>query len=305
MTDQTLPELWPSLPRSDWQATYDTVHMWMQIVGKVKLALAPFQNEWWQVTFAVTPRGIGSGTMPAGKRILSVDFDFLDHTLRIASSDGATRSMRLMPRSVADFYQEFMATLRSLDIEVGIDPRPVEVENTIPFDQDEVHASYDAEAMQRCWRILVQAARVMQQFRSSFFGKSSPVHFFWGTFDLSLTRFSGRPAEPPPGADRIIRVSYDREQTAGGFWPGSGSIDGPAFYAYAYPEPPELRTATVRPDAAYFDTQMGEFLLDYEAVRRAPDPDAAILDFFQSTYEAAATQAGWDRADLERPPRWD
>jgi hypothetical protein len=295
-------EVWPSLALEAWQDTYQTLHMWTQIVGKVRLALSPPLNHWWATTLYVTPRGLTTTSIPYGVRTFEVAFDFFDHTLWIQSSDGARRAMGLYPRSVADFYREFMALLRALSIEVTINPLPQEVANPIRCDEDEEHAAYDAAYVARWWRILLQSDRVLQQFRARFIGKSSPVHFFWGSFDLAVTRFSGRRAPPRPGADRMTREAYSHEVSSCGFWPGTvgGAIQEPAYYAYMAPEPAGFAEAVVRPAAASYRQGVGEFILPYEAVRTAADPDATLLDFVQSTYEAGATLAGWDRAALER-----
>jgi hypothetical protein len=294
--------IWPALPLADWQETYQTLHMWTQIVGKVRLALSPPLNHWWQVTLYVTPRGLTTSSIPNGARTFEVAFDFLDHTLGIETSDRAHRAMGLYPRSVADFYREFMALLRSLGIEVRINPLPQEIANPIRFDEDEVHASYDAASATRCWRILLQSDRVLKQFRARFIGKCSPVHFFWGSFDLAVTRFSGRRAPERPGANHIEREAYSHEVSSCGFWPGvpGGAVQEPAYYAYMAPAPPGFDAAAVRPAAASYDPALGEFLLPYEAVRTAADPDAMLLDFAQSTYVAGANLANWDRAALER-----
>ncbi len=294
--------VWPPLPLEEWKATRDTLHMWTQIVGKVKLELSPFLNEWWQVAFAVTARGLTTSTIPWGNEVFEVNFDFIDHTLRVLTSGGAVKVVPLIPRPVADFYHEFMTTLHALGIDVNINPHPMEVSNGIRFDQDQVHASYDADPVHRWWRILVQVERVLEKYRSSFIGKSSPIQFWWGSFDLSETRFSGRPApqrEWPKGS-RWMRLAGDQEQAESGFWPGSGTIHEPAFYAYTYPEPPGFRSMPVRPDPAFCDPDLGEFILRYEDVRRAAAPEQMILDFFESSYEVGATLAHWDRAVLER-----
>jgi hypothetical protein len=276
--------------------------MWTQIVGKVRLALSPPVNHWWATTLYVTPRGLTTSPIPTGARTFEVAFDFLDHTLWIHSSDGARRAMGLYPRSVADFYRELMALLRALDIEVAINPLPQEVRDPIRCDEDHVHASYDAAYATRWWRILVRSERVLQQFRARFLGKCSPVHFFWGSFDPAVTRFSGRRAPERAGADRITREAYSHELSSCGFWPGTpgGAIQEPAYYAYMAPEPPGFGDAEVRPAAAAYNRKLGEFILPYEAVRTAADPDAMLLDFAQSTYEAGAQLATWDRAALER-----
>jgi len=299
-------EAWPALPLTEWQDTYTTLHMWMQIVGKVRLATAPMVNHWWQIPFYVTSRGLTTSPMPYGDTSFEIQFDFLDHQLTIQTSEGARRVLALAPRTVADFYREFMATLRELGLEISIWTMPVEVMDPIPFDQDVTHRSYVAEQAQRFWRVLKQADRVLQQFRCGFVGKCSPVHFFWGSFDLAVTRFSGRTAPAHPGgiphlADWVTRLAYSHEVSSCGFWPGGGPISEAIFYAYAYPEPKGFREFRVRPKAALFKTELAEYILPYEAVRTAPNPDTLILDFAQSTYEAAAESAGWDRAALEYP----
>ena len=295
---------WPSLPFNEWRETCATLHMWTQVVGKVRLALAPHVNHWWQVPLYVTSCGLTTSPVPYGKRTFQVDFDFLEHKLLIETSDGDARAMRLAPRTVADFYGEFMSSLRSLGLEVKIWTTPVEVANPVPFEKDETHASYQPEYANRFWRALVQADRVLQKFRSRFQGKCSPVHFFWGSFDLAVTRFSGRPAPPHPGApgvaDSITREAYSHEVSSAGFWPGGDPLPEPIFYAYAYPEPEGFKDFAVRPAEAYYNADFREFVLPYEAARRAPDRDRALLDFLQSTYEAAADLGHWDRAALER-----
>jgi hypothetical protein len=292
----------PPLPLPEWQATYATLHLWTQVVGKVRLALSPPVNHWWSVALYVTARGLTTSPIPCGTRTFAVTFDFLDHVLRIETSEGATSTLDLSPRPVRDFYREFLAALGALGIAVTIWPMPQELPHPIRFDEDATHASYDPEYAQRCWRILVQADRVFQRFRARFVGKSSPVHFFWGSFDLAVTRFSGRRAPERPGADRVTREAYSHEVISAGFWPGTpgGAVQEPAFYAYAAPEPGGLRDVAVRPDGARYERELGEFILPYDAVRTAADPDAAVLDFLQSTYEAAADLARWDRAALER-----
>jgi hypothetical protein len=296
---------WPRLPLEEWQPTYATLQLWTQIVGKTRLRLAPMQNHWWHCTLYVTSRGLGTSPIPYGERTLEIDFDFLDHQLVVRTSDGETRTLPLVPRAVADFYREYLALLRSLGFEVRIHPKPNEVPDAIPFAEDRVHASYDGEAAQRCWRVLVNADRVLKEFRGPFIGKCSPVHFWWGSFDLACTRFSGRRAPPHPGGlpnlpDHITREAYSHECISAGWWPGGGPIAEPAFYAYAYPEPPGCPEAAVRPAAARYDTTMREWILPYDAVRDAPDPDAALLEFLQSTYDAAAGLGAWDRVTLER-----
>jgi hypothetical protein len=281
--------------------------MWTQIVGKTRLALAPGENHWWQVALYVTPRGLTTSAMPSGTRTFEADFDFLDHTLFLRTSEASSRAIRLVPRTVADFYAEYMDALRSLDIPVSIRPVPVEVITAIPFEQDREHASYDPDAAARWWRILLQADRVMKRFRGRFRGKSSPVHFFWGSFDLAATRFSGRPAPRHGGGapncpDYVMVEAYSHECSSCGVWPGGGDLKEPAFYSYAYPAPAGYAERRVRPEAARYSRELGEFILPYEAVRTAPAPDEALLEFLQSTYEAAADLGGWDRAALDRPP---
>ncbi|MDT4965625.1 MAG: hypothetical protein QOJ64_362 [Acidobacteriota bacterium] len=293
-------EVWPSLPLEEWKDTYATLHMWTQIVGKIRLRLSPPINHWWQVPLYVDARGLTTSAMPYGSRTLQIGFDFIDHQLLIETGEGASRRLTLEPRSVADFYRELMTSLRSLDIEVKISPRPDEVPNPIPFAEDEEHAAYDAEYANRCWRILVQAHRVFEEFRARFIGKCSPVHFFWGSFDLAVTRFSGRPAPPREGADKITAEAYSHEVISHGFWPGSGPVKDAAFYSYTAPAPSGLDKAPIRPAAAFYSTDASEFLFMYDDVRRADSPDAALMDFLQSTYEAGADLANWDRRSLER-----
>ena len=299
------PERWPPLPRDEWAATYATLHMWTQIVGKVRLARAPMVNHWWQVPLYVTARGLTTSSMPDGARTFQIDFDFLDHRLLIRTSDGQARDLRLRSVAVADFYAEVMAALREVGVEVRIWTQPVEVEDAIPFERDFEHATYVPEHAERFWRVLLQADRVLNQFRSRFTGKCSPVHFFWGSFDLAVTRFSGRRAPPHPGGvpglgDWVMREAYSRECSSCGFWPGSGPIREAAFYAYAYPEPEGFGGHPVGPAEAFYSDQMREFVLPYEAVRASADPDAALLRFLQDSYEAAAEHGGWDRGELER-----
>ncbi|MBI3547129.1 MAG: hypothetical protein HY081_11165 [Gammaproteobacteria bacterium] len=297
-------EIWPSLPLEEWQDTYATLHRWTQIVGKVRLAQAPMLNHWWQVPLYVTTRGLTTSPMPHGNISFEISFDFIDHQLRVQTSEGAQRTLALAPRSVADFYNELMATLGALDVAVKIWTMPVEIDDPIPFEQDRKHHSYVPQQAQRCWRILKQTERVLQQFRCGFVGKCSPVHFFWGSFDLAVTRFSGRKAPRHPGgvphlADWVTRLAYSHEVSSCGFWPGGGLVLEPAFYAYAYPEPEGFKNYPVRPASAYYSNDMREFLLPYEAVRRAASPDALLLEFAQSTYEAGAESGNWDRDALE------
>jgi hypothetical protein len=294
-----LPQCWPALPLSSWKDTRATLHMCTQIVGKVRLALTPKVNHWWNVPLYVTSRGLSTSQMPYAGRAFELRFDFLDHQLVLQSSDGVHKTLPLAPRSVADFYQQFMDMLRSARLDVKIWKMPVEIPDPIPFDRDQVHASYDPAAAQKFWRILVSVQQVLEEFRARFIGKSSPVHFFWGSFDLAVTRFSGRTAPERPGADSITREAYSHEVSSVGFWPGTGNIDA-AFYSYAAPEPPAFKTAQVQPAAARYDQQLSEFILPYEAARTAPSPSASLLAFCQSTYEAAANLAHWDRKSLER-----
>jgi hypothetical protein len=298
-TDTTL-DIWPALPLDAWRDTYATLHMWTQIVGKVRMALSPPVNHWWSVTLYVNARGLTTSPIPYGTRTFEVSFDFIDHNLLIQTSDGTSKAVGLFPRSVAEFYHEFMGALHALDIDVTINPVPQEVPNPIRCDEDTVHCSYDPEYANRVWRILVQTDRVFQQFRAGFIGKCSPVHFFWGSFDLAVTRFSGRRAPDRPGADRMTREGYSHEVISCGFWPGSGPVREAAFYAYAAPAPEGLAQAAIRPATACYNTELGEFLLPYDAVRAAADPDATLLEFLHSTYEAAANLAKWDRVALER-----
>lgn len=296
---------WPTLPLEDWKDALDTLHMWTQIIGKTRLALAPMENHWWQVPLYVTPRGLNTSAIPSGTRTFEVALDFLDHILRIDVSDGASRVIPLAPQSVADFYAAYMSTLLSLEIDAAIRPVPVEVERAIPFAEDRVHKSYDRDAANRFWRILVQADRVLKEFRAGFMGKASPVHFFWGSFDLASTRFSGRTAPRhsggAPNCPAYVMVeAYSRECSSWGFWPGGGAVAEPAFYAYAYPEPAGYAEYPVRPAGARYVKELGEFILPYEPIRAAANPDELLLEFFESTYEAVATLGGWDRALLDR-----
>jgi hypothetical protein len=302
-----MTDFWPSLPLDEWQDTCTTLHLWTQIVGKTRLALAPMENHWWQVPLYVTARGLTTSPIPSDERSFEAEFDFLEHRLHLRSSDGRTRALPLAPRSVADFFAEYVAALDALGIAVRIHPAPNEVPVAIPFAQDREHASYDPEAAARWWRILEQVDRVLKRFRGRFLGKASPVHFFWGSFDLAMTRFSGRRAPRHPGGvpncpDYVMVEGYSHECSSCGLWPGSGNLREPTFYAYAYPTPAGYDQAPVRPEAARYSRELGEFILPYEAVRTAPDPDAVLLDFLQSTYEAAADLAQWERGALDRPP---
>jgi len=294
------PNLWPELPLEAWQDTYATLHMWTQIVGKVRLALSPRINQWWEVALYVNARGLTTSAIPYEGSIFEVQFDFIDHQLIIQTSWGSSKTLALRPQSVADFYAEFMAALRSLGIEVKIWTMPVEVPNPVRFTSDTQHASYDPIYARRFWEVLVRCENVFQEFRAGFIGKDSPVHFFWGSFDLCVTRFSGRRAPERPGADFITREAYSHEVISAGFWPGGGDIKGAAFYAYAAPEPAGLAEQTVQPAAAFYHPQMKEFLLMYDDVQRSASPRQALLSFLQSTYDAAANLAKWDRKELER-----
>ena len=296
---------WPTLELDQWRDSYATLHMWTQIVGKTRLALAPMENHWWQVVLYLTPRGLTTSPMPAGERTFAVDFDFIDHGLHLRVSDGATATVRLAPRSVADFHAAYMDALRSLDIDVRIRPVPVEVATAIPFAEDHEHASYDADAAHRCWQVMVHADRVLKRFRGLFQGKASPVHFFWGAFDLCTTRFSGRRAPLHPGGvpncpDYVMEEGYSHECSSCGFWPGGGAVDEPAFYAYAYPEPAGYGEGDPGPAGAYYHPELREFILPYETVRTAASPDDVLMEFLQGSYALAADLGHWDRAALER-----
>jgi hypothetical protein len=293
-------ELWPELPYEAWKDTYETLHMWTQIVGKVRLELSPHVNHWWQVPLYVTARGLTTSPIPYKNSIFEVIFDFINHNLLILTSDGTAKALPLLARSVADFYQEFMAALRALDIEIRINTVPCEVANPIPCDQDNVHASYDPAYVHRFWHILVQTDKVLKEYRSFFIGKSSPVHFFWGSFDLAVTFFSGRRAPEREGADGITREAYSHEVISGGFWPGNEQFKKAAFYSYTAPAPPGLNAAPLRPGSAFYSREQSEFFLPYDDVRNAASPEQALLDFFYSTYEAGANLAHWDREALER-----
>jgi hypothetical protein len=274
--------------------------MWTQIVGKVRLALAPPQNHWWHVTLYVTARGLTTSVMPCNGRFVEIVFDFIDHQVLIETSNGKRAAVALVPQTVADFYQRFVAALRDCDVAVRIWPMPVEVPSPIRFDEDRTHASYDRAAVERWWRIQAQISTVLQQFRGRFIGKCSQVHFFWGGFDLAVTRFSGRRAPDRPEADAVTREGYSHEVTSAGFWPGGGQLDDAALYAYAAPEPNGFKTALIQPAAATYHTGLSIFVLPYEQVRSQPSPQAAMMDFLQTTYEAGATLGGWNRSELER-----
>jgi hypothetical protein len=297
-------EAWPDLPYAAWKETCATLHLWTQIVGKVRLALTPWLNHSWHVPLYVTARGLTTSPIPTQDRSFEMTFDFSAGVLDITASDGAQMQVALAPRTVADFYAMVTSALAQLRIPVRINEFPSEIAGAVPFSQDRLHAAYDAEYARRFWRVLLQVDRVLKQFRTGFIGKSSPVHFFWGSFDIAVTRFSGRRAPPHPGgapglSDAVMREAYSHEVSSAGFWPGGGGIDYAAFYSYAYPEPDGFRSSAVAPAGASFNAALGEFLLPYDIVRAAPDPDAALLAFLQSTYEAAANAGKWDRAALE------
>jgi hypothetical protein len=297
---------WPDLPLPIWSETCETLHRWTQIVGKVRLALSPLVNHWWNVVFYVTSRGLTTSSIPYAGRTFDIAFDFVDHRLLVESSDGRSESLVLAPISVSDFYSELLGCLKRLNINVHIWTMPSEIENPLPFDQDHMHAQYDARYAQRFWHALLQADRVLKAFRARFIGKVSPVHFFWGSFDLAVTRFSGRLAPPPTGttpnvASWVMREAYSHEVSSCGFWPGNGGYGRAAFYVYSYPEPPDYGQTRLTTRDAFYDHGLGQFILPYDAVRQSPDPDALLLGFLQETYEAAAEQGGWDRRALERP----
>jgi hypothetical protein len=307
MTDTAVPrvEPWPSLPLEAWAETYATLHLWTQIVGKVRLAQSPWVNHSWHVALYVTARGLTTTPIPHGLRTFQIDFDFIAHRLILQSSDGGTGGFALEPQSVAAFYARLMEEMEKLALHVDIYRQPNEVADPIRFDQDETHRAYDREYVHRFWRILVQADRVFKEFRARFIGKCSPVHYFWGAPDLAVTRFSGRPAPEHPGGvpnlpDWVAREAYSHEVSSCGFWPGGGPIPHAAFYSYAYPEPAGFSKAPVQPDAAFYSDDLREFILPYDDVRQSESPDRTLLDFLQSTYEAAANLAQWDRGSLER-----
>jgi len=291
---------WPSLPLEEWKDTCATLHMWTQVVGKIRLAQTPLVNHWWNVPLYVSARGLTTSAMPYGDKFFSMEFDFVEHELETTSSDGERAFISLQPMSVATFYAKTMEMLRELGLEVHIWKMPVEIPDPIPFDQDEQHASYDPEYARRCWEVLRASEKVLQEFRSRFIGKCSPVHFFWGSFDLAVTRFSGRLAPPRPDADLITREAYSHEVISHGWWPGHGPLGKPAFYSYTAPAPEGLSTAPLRPQKAFWSNDLSEFLMYYDDVRTAANPDEALMEFLQSTYEAGANLAKWDRASLER-----
>jgi hypothetical protein len=302
MIDKSLDRIWPALPLSEWADTCQTLQLWTQVVGKIRAALTPWLNHSWHVVLYVTERGLSTSAIPCGSGAFSIEFDFIDHVLWIRTSEGAFRQVMLKPQSVAAFHGDVMAALRELGIAVRINEMPCELPDPIAFTQDLTHASYDPDYANRFWRILLQVHRLFSKFRTGFLGKCSPVHFFWGSFDLAVTRFSGRSAPLLPDTGplaTVMREAYSHQVSSAGFWPGSGDIDYAAFYAYAYPEPEGFNTFAVRPQVARYDKGLGQFLLPYEAVRSAADPDSMVLEFLQSTYEAAAILGKWDRDALE------
>lgn len=309
MAGTSASDLWPPLPLDGWADTYATLHRWTQVVGKVRLARTPWVNHSWHVTLYLTARGMTTGLISHDRQSFEIEFDFIDHQLIVCTTDGGTRWLELRPRSVADFYRELMATLRDLGVETRIVPRPNELPDATPFEADDAHAAYDRDAANRFWRILVQAHRVLTAFRARFRGKCSPVHFFWGSFDLAVTRFSGRPAPPHPGGvpnlpDRVVREAYSQEVSSAGFWPGGGAIAYAAFYSYAYPEPAGYKDAPVRPPG-FYSQDLREFVLPYDDVRTAASPDDVLMAFLEDTYRAAADLGKWDRAALERDASMD
>ncbi|MFI5070035.1 MAG: DUF5996 family protein [Terriglobales bacterium] len=294
-----LPDSWPALPFKSWADTYATLHMWTQIVGKIRLALTPLINHWWNVPLYVSARGLTTSSIPYQERAFEIQFDFIDHRLVLETNDGQVKTMPLRPLSVADFYQEFMDVLRSAGVNVKIWRMPVEVPDPTAFTEDHIHVSYDPESAHKVWQVLVSSSQVLTEFRSRFIGKCSPVHFFWGSFDLAVTRFSGRRAPARPGADVVTLEAYSHEVSSVGFWPGNNTHEA-LFYSYAAPAPDGFAAGTIRPSTAFYDKELGEFVLPYENVRRSSSPRDVLLDFFQSTYEVAATLGKWDREALER-----
>jgi hypothetical protein len=301
---ETVAQRWPALSYADWKATRDTLHLWTQAVGKIRLALTPWLNHSWHVALYVTARGLTTSPIAGGAGSFQIDFDFVDHVLRVTTSSGDSRTIPLRPMSVAEFYARVMAALEELGIAVELNTMPCEIADSIPFELDTVHAAYAADDVNRFWRVLLSASEVLGHFRTGFLGKASPVHFFWGSFDLAVTRFSGRRAPLHPGGvphlpNAVAREAYSHEVSSAGFWPGGDPVDYAAFYSYAYPAPEGFSAAKVKPAAAFFSKELGEFLLPYDAMRSARDPDAALMEFLQSTYEAAADLGKWDRSVLE------
>ena len=304
MPPQSDTARWPELPYAAWKDTCETLHLWTQVIGKVRLALTPWLNHSWHVTLYVTTRGLGTPPIAHLGRDFTIEFDFIDHVLWLRTSDGHFRQLMLKPMTVAEFYADVLVALRELGIDARINEMPNEIPGAVPFPDDRAHASYDRDFVQRFWRVLLSAQDVFSHFRTGFLGKVSPVHFFWGSFDLAVTRFSGRKAPPHPGGvpnlpDAVAREAYSHEVSSAGFWPGGGAIDYPAFYSYAYPAPDGFAAAKVQPAEAFFSKELGEFILPYDAVRTAREPEAALMAFLQSTYQAAADLAKWDRRDLE------
>ncbi len=305
MSNPSASNRWPDLPYAAWKDTRDTLHMWTQIVGKIRLRHEPWLNHSWHVPLYVTARGLTTSPIPGGASAFQIDFDFIDHLLWIRTSDGHVRQVMLAPKPVAEFYDEVGVAMGELGLEMGISTMPSEIPDGIPFDQDRTHASYDPDYANRFWRILLSTHQVFSRFRTGFLGKVSPVHFFWGSFDMAVTRFSGGTAPRHPGgvpklSDAVAQEAYSHEVSSAGFWPGSpGPVEYPAFYAYAYPTPAGFAAASIQPAEALFSKELGEFLLPYDAVREAADPEQALMEFLQSTYEAAADLGGWDRAALE------
>lgn len=297
-------DTWPQLPYAAWQDSCATLHLWTQVIGKIRLAQTPWLNHSWHVPLYVSTRGLTTSPMPCGSRVFEIHFDFIRHVLHIEVSDGSSRDIALKPRSVADFYAAVSVALAELGVGVAINEQPCEIPGAVAFSADHLHAAYDPEFAARFWRVLLQVDRVLKQFRTGFIGKASPVHFFWGSFDLAVTRFSGRTAPPmtratPGVSNAVMREAYSHEVSSAGFWPGGGGVDDAAFYSYAYPAPKGFAERAVMPAAAAFSPGLGEYLLPYEAVRGSPDPDATLLAFLVSTYEAAADCASWDRTALE------
>lgn len=293
-------EAWPAIPLAEWRASYETLHLWTQIVGKIRMSLTPLLNHWWNATLYVTARGLTTSSIPYGERAFELRFDFIDHTLTLETSWDNGATIPLQPQACADFYETLFATLKRSGIKLAIWPTTVELPSAIRLDQDREHATYDALLVNRWWRATLSAQRVFEEFRTPFVGKSSPVHFFWGSFDLALTRFSGRRAPQREGVDKLTAEAYSHEVMSVGFWPGSGPIEGAAFYAYAAPQPEGFDRATVAPAAAYYEKQLGEYILMYDAVRTAESPRETLLQFLESTYQAAANLGSWNRAELER-----
>jgi hypothetical protein len=299
---------WPDLPLSEWADTCATLHLWTQVVGKIRMAHAPMVNHWWQVCLYVTCRGLTTSPIPVGGKTFQIDFDFIGHALRIQTSSGEIETVALGPRTVADFYTEVMGRLRGLGLETRIWTMPVEIPDAIPFEHDTTHAAYDPDYVNRFWRIMVQVDRLLTAFRSRYLGKVSPVHFFWGSFDMAVTRFSGRVApqlvsKAPNLGEWVMAEAYSHEVSSCGFWPGNGGFGKAAFYSYAYPEPKGFGSASISPAATYYDPSLGQHILPYDAVRQSASPDEDVMRYLLDTYEAAADLSGWDRAALERPTK--